>query len=120
MAADRINMTLMGTYGEQRMITDLIDQVSISGIFLAPHLGPNEREALRKGRIRYVVVDRRISTALPLDGHYYEGWEKMVVLYTEPISLSVLEKFDFMPYVSQVFDSGDIKLYDVGALAREP
>jgi hypothetical protein len=119
-AADRINMTLMGTYGAQRMITHLIDEVSISGIFLAPRLGPNEREVLRKGRIRYIVVDRRVSTALPLDGHYYEGWEKMVVPYTGPISPDVLRKFDFMPQVSEVFDSGDIKLYDVGALAREP
>lgn len=119
-AADRINMTLMGTYGGQRMITNLIDGVSISGVFLASHLGPNEREVLRKGRIHYIVVDRRISTGLPLDGHYYEGWEKMVVPYTGPISTSVLGKFDTMPFVSQVFDSGDIKLYDVGALAHEP
>jgi hypothetical protein len=119
-AADRINMTLMGTYGEQRMITDLIDHVSISGIFLAPQLGPNEREALHKGRIRYIVVDRRISTALPLDGHYYEGWEKMIVPYSGPISPAVLGKFDTMLSVSQVFDSGDIKLYDVGTVAHEP
>ncbi|MFL5804820.1 MAG: hypothetical protein ACJ8CR_24135 [Roseiflexaceae bacterium] len=119
-AADRINMTLMGTYGEQRMITNLIDGVSISGIFLAQRLGPNEREALHKGRIHYIVVDRRVSTALPLDGHYYEGWEKMIVPYSGPISPAVLGKFDTMPSVSQVFDSGDIKLYDVGALAHEP
>ena len=102
------------------MITDLIDHVSISGIFLAPHLGPNEHEMLRKGRIHYIVVDRRISTALPLDGHYYEGWEKMIVPYSGPISPAVLGKFDTMPSVSQVFDSGDIKLYDVEALAHEP
>jgi hypothetical protein len=119
-AADRINTTLMGTYGEQRMITDLIDHVSISGIFLVPRIGPNERAVLRKGRIHYIVVDRRISTALPLDGHYYEGWEKMIVPYSGPISSAVLGKFDTMPFVSQVFDSGDIKLYDVGALAHEP
>jgi hypothetical protein len=119
-AADRINMTLMGTYGEQRMITNLIDHVSISGIFLASHLGPNEREAIRTGRIHYIVVDRRISTALPLDGHYYEGWEKMIVPYSGPISPAVLDKFATIPYISQVFDSGDIKLYDVGTLAHDP
>ena len=55
-------MTLMGTYGGQRMITNLIDGVSISGVFLSSHLGPNELEVLRKGRIHYIVVDRRIST----------------------------------------------------------
>jgi hypothetical protein len=119
-AADRINMTLLGTYGEQRMITDLIDKVTISGIFLAPRIGPNELAAIRDGRIRYLAVDGRISTSLPLDGHYYEGWEKMVVPYTDPIRLSVLRKFDTMKHVSRLFDSGDITFYDVGALARDP
>ena len=120
MAADRINMTLMGTYGQQRMITDLIDHVSISGIFLSTHLGPNEFEALQKGRIQYLVIDHRISTALPLDGHYYEGWEKMIVPYIGPLSPAVLGKFNTIPNVSQVFDSGDIKIYNVEALSHDP
>ncbi|GAB4215671.1 MAG: hypothetical protein OHK0022_55850 [Roseiflexaceae bacterium] len=116
MAADRINMTLMGTYGEQRMITDLIDKVSISGIFLAPQIGPNERLALQKGNIRYVVVDMRISQGTPLDGHYYETWEKMIVSYTGPINRASLAKFEDMKQVSQVFDSGDLKIFDVSKL----
>ncbi len=116
MAADRINMTLMGTYGEQRMITDLIDKVSISGIFLAPQIGPNEREALQKGDIRYLVVDLRISQGTPLDGHYYETWEKMIVSYSGPVNRASLAKFEDMPLVGQVFDSGDLKIFDVARL----
>lgn len=117
MAADRINMTLMGTYGEQRLITDLIDKVSISGIFLSAHLGPHEYAALHNGRIRYLVVDMRISTGLPLDGHYYETWEKMIVAFTGPVNRAALGKYAQMPYVSQVFDSGDLKIFDVQRLS---
>jgi hypothetical protein len=117
MAADRINMTLMGTYGGQRLITDLIDRVSISGIFLAAHLGPHEYAALSSGRIRYLVVDMRISAGLPLDGHYYETWEKMIVPFMGPVNRASLGKFGQMPYVSQVFDSGDLKIFDVERLS---
>jgi hypothetical protein len=120
MASDRINLTLMGTYGEQRLITDLIDKVSISGIFLAPRIGPNEQQALRDARIRYLVVDRRISRGRPLDGHYYESWEQMVAPYSGTPRPEVLEKFDHIRGVSRVFDSGDILIYDVGALSNAP
>jgi hypothetical protein len=119
-AADRINTTLWGTYGEQRMITHLIDEVTISGIFLAAHIGPNERDAIREGQIHYIVVDQRISRALPFDGHYYETWEKLVAPYTYPISPAILNKFDYIDQVSRVFDSGDIRLYDIQVLANEP
>jgi hypothetical protein len=120
MAADRINMTLMGTYGGQRLITHLIDKVTISGIFLTNTIGPTEREILQQGQIRYLVVDLRVSEALPLDGHYYESWEKMVVPYSGPVRKTVLTKFRHMPRVDQVFDSGDIAIYDMGAASREP
>lgn len=118
MAADRVNLTLMGTYGEQRLITDLIDKVSISGIFLATNLGPNELAALSDARIRYLVVDRRISRMQPLSAHYYETWEQMVAPYYKTPRLQVLEKFDHVAGVSRVFDSGDILIYDVGVLSH--
>ena len=119
-AADRINMTLLGTYGEQRMITHLIDHVSIAGIFLAQRIGPNELSALRDGRIGYIVIDQRATRAAPLDGHYYESWEQMVVPFKPPVKRAVLDKFASMPGVDRLLDSGDIQIYDVGALTHEP
>lgn len=120
MAADRINLTLQGTFGEQRMITHLIDGVSVSGLFLGPRIGPTEREIMRQGRIRYLLTDLRITRQLPLDGHYYETWEKMIIPYTRPVAEQVLEKFDYLPGVSRVYDSGDIRIYDAQVLADEP
>ena len=116
MATDRINTTLMGTYGGQRMITHLIDHVVVSGIFLASRLGPEEYKAIREGRIQYLTVDMRVSQALALDGYYYESWEQLVAAYHGPPSATLLRKFDVIPQVNTVFDSGDIRIYDIRAL----
>lgn len=118
MAADRVNLTLMGTYGEQRLITHLIDKVSISGIFLASHISPTEETALRDAHIRYLVVDRRISRLQSLSAHYYETWEQMIAPYSGTPRIQVLEKFDHIDRVNRIFDSGDILIYDVGVLSN--
>lgn len=120
MAADRINTSLMGSFGEQRMIINLIDKVSISGIFLLPRFGADERRIIHEARIEYLVVDRRVTTAVPLDGHYYEGWEQAISQHAPPAEARALNKFDTMPGVQRVFDSGDIRLYDVRRLALVP
>lgn len=119
-ATDRTNTVLMGSYGEQRTVTDLQDRVTISPIFLAKQLGSYERSLIARGQIRYLEVDRRISTAMPNDGHYYESWERITHPYDAPIPISTLEKFDTIPQVDRIFDSGDLRIYDVGAFIREP
>lgn len=116
MAADRTNTVLMGSYGKQRMIVNLKDKVSISGIFLSPELGEEELALLKKAQIRYLVVDRRLSSQLPMEGFYYEEWEKLIVPYEGTIDPKVLEKFSSIPNVNKVFDNGSIAIYDVGAL----
>jgi hypothetical protein len=118
MAADRTNMCLMGTYGEQRLVTHPADGVSISGLFLSPDIDESELETIKKAKIRYLVEDQRLSTSLPLVGNYYETWERMVVPYSGPPPSEVLAKYDKVPGVDRIFDSGDIAIYDVRALAN--
>jgi len=118
--ADRTNRLLMGAYGEQRPVTGYADKVQISQIFFAPTVGPAERQILRAGRVRYLVVDRRLSAGLPAAGVYFERGEVPGNLHSAPISPAALAKFDTLVGVSRLFDSGDIVIYDVGALAHEP
>lgn len=120
MAGDRIQGSLMGSFGRQRMVERPSDGVNISGIFLVPELGAGEREIIKSSALRYLVVDRRISTGLPLYGRYFESWEQMVVAFVPPVKLAVLDKFYGMPDVSCVMDSGDIRIYDIGGLSRVP
>jgi hypothetical protein len=70
--------------------------------------------------VRYLVVDRRLSTALPSAGVYIERGEVPGDRYTTPIDPAVLAKFDTLVDVSRLFDSGDIVIYDLGALEHEP
>jgi hypothetical protein len=117
--ADRTNRLLMGAYGEQRPVTGYADRVNVSQVFLAPQLGPAERQVLRAGRVRYVVVDRRLSNGLPAAGIYFERGEAPGSQRTTPIDPAALAKFEDLTGVSRLFDSGDITIYDVGALNRE-
>jgi hypothetical protein len=117
--ADRTNRLLMGTYGEQRPVTNYRDQVKVAQVFFAPEVGPAELRLLRRGAVRYVVVDRRLSTALPAAAVYVERGEPNAGRHVTPIDPAALAKFDALPGVSRVFDSGDIAIYDVGALTRE-
>jgi hypothetical protein len=75
---------------------------------------------LRQDDIRYLVIDRRLSTALPHVGTYVEYGEQDTFRHTRPIDPAALAKYDGMPRVSRVLDSGDIAVYDVGALANAP
>ena len=120
MAGDRTETILMGAYGTQRMITSSSDNVSISGLFLDDTVTPSDQLIISEARIRYLVIDFRISTVLPILGYYFESWEQLITPYVPPINNLVLEKYDHVRGASRVFDSGDIVLYDVGALQNAP
>lgn len=118
MAADRTLTQVLGSYGVQRMITDLSDRISISGLFLRFELTPHEYDLIRQASIRYLVVDKRIATVLSTYAYYFESWEQTIVAYVPPVSLAVLEKFDHIAGLSRIYDSGNIVIYDLGALSH--
>jgi hypothetical protein len=118
--ADRTNRLLLGTYGRQRPVTSYSDKLRTAQIIFAPTLGPSERDILRRGQVRYVVVDRRLGEALPSVATYVERGEDRLPYFQAPIPRAALDKFDTIPDVSRVFDSGDIVIYDVGALSHAP
>jgi hypothetical protein len=113
MAADRTLTTLFGSYGAQRMINELSDKVSISGIFLNVDLIPQDQTLIQTTRLRYLVIDKRITQVLPTLGFYFEDWEQLEVMFAQPVNLAVLEKFDFYPAISRIYDSGDIVIFDL-------
>lgn len=113
MAADRTLTTLFGSYGVQRMVNNLSDQVSISGLFLNIDIGPEETDLIKTSQLQYIVIDQRIAQGLPTLGFYFESWEQLEVAFAQPVNLSVLEKFDFYPSINRIYDSGDIVIYDL-------
>jgi len=113
---DRTNETLLGTYGEQRPVTSYGDREPAYLAFFARALGPSERAVVLHARVRYIVVDQRLSRALPLIGVYYEVGEPGTYHRTTPIDAGALAKFDDVPELSRLYDSGAIVIYDASWL----
>lgn len=116
-AGDRIHTLLMGVYGRQTPITASFESLNVPALFRSDVVGPDERFVLDEGDVAYLVVDERITSGLPLYGFYFEVNEGV---YEEPISLDVLRKFEDVPGIHRVFDSGNVTLYDTRALTGEP
>ena len=73
--------------------------------------------------MRYLVVDLRLTHALPLLGLYYDSAEEGAFQYTKPLAPVTLGKFSTVPQVNRVFDSGNIVIYDMGGIinaSQEP
>ncbi|MDQ2715667.1 MAG: hypothetical protein M3Z08_12225 [Chloroflexota bacterium] len=119
-ATDRINQILMGTYGDQYIVSTAQDNIDVSPVFLSAHLSSDDIAILRQGAVRYLVVDLRLTQSLPVLGFYYEQGEPGGLRHTIPISAQDLTKFSTTPRINRVFDSGDIVIYDVGGLIHAP
>jgi len=86
-------------------------------LFTDPRLNPLDLQIISYYKLRYLVVDKRDSTALPADGHYFEGSEP-VPGYRHPVARSALLKFGRAPCIDQVFSSGHLLIYDTEPLGR--
>ena len=91
-----------------------------SWLFFSPTIGMQELSTLQRKHLQYILVDRRLSTALPINGTYFESGEPNAGQHKEPLDLNLLEKFNWIPRVSRLFDSGDIVIYDLSYASDEP
>ncbi len=115
--ADRINRQLMGSYGDQSTQEGAASAADVSNVFLSLGFGPADRKILAYDKIRYLVVDRRLTRALPIIGIYYSGNERSAYVHKTPLSLRLFTKFDHINDVSRIYDSGHIQIYDVGGIS---
>ena len=60
MTTDATNELLLGSYGEQEMVHGL------SWVFFSPRVGDAEPADIQSKQLRYLVVDHRLSSALPI------------------------------------------------------
>jgi hypothetical protein len=119
-AADRVNRLLMGAYGLQHIITHLNEEIDLSYVYFADHLGPSQLALLKRANTQYLLVDSRLSTGLPILGVYFEAGEPGSFNHQTPIKAEALSKFFNFKDINLIFDSGDIKIYDVSHLNVTP
>jgi hypothetical protein len=119
--ADRVNRLLMADYGQQKIVSTYETKIPVRRLYLAAGVGKQQREIVTEGNIRYLVVDRRLSTAPPVVGNYFDRGEGRLTGGSDtPLDPAILAKWDQQPDVSRLFDSGNIQVYDVSALAQPP
>lgn len=119
-ATDRVDSLLLATSGTAWPVTSAVEGIPVDRLFTSPQFGASEQAIVRDGRIHYLVVDRRLSSGLPRIGYYYSRGEPKAFQYTSPIDQAALIKFDAVPGVSRLFDSGNVVIYDVGGFNGPP
>lgn len=115
---DRTNRLLTLTYGGQHPISGLGDQIDIKPAYFDTVLTEDDRLILAQGHVRYVLVDLRLPSSLPYTGVYNDRGEVATNNWTTPMPAAALEKWDSMPGVDLIYDSGAIRIYDVLALLK--
>ena len=105
-ATDEGDLPVLGGYGDQTMVGEDGD------LYTAPAVTPVAAELVQAQSIGYVLVDRRLSEMLPASGQYFPV-DLNSGTYTRPLPLADLTKFDRVPGVSRIYDSGDIVVYDL-------
>jgi hypothetical protein len=108
-SADRVNRTLLAAYGDQ----DIISNVDLSRAMLSKEITADALYPIRKGRVNYLLVDLRLTTARAVLGEYYTSWERS---RGHPPSPKLLLKFDREQNIGRIYDNGYIVIYDIRQL----
>jgi hypothetical protein len=105
-ATDEGDLPVLGGYGNQ-------DTVGDDGyLYTSPAVTPADARLVQDQSIGYVLVDRRLSEMLPASGQYFPV-DPNAGKYTRPLPSAGLTKFNVVPGVARVYDSGDIVIYDL-------
>ncbi len=105
-ATDEGDLAVLGSYGDQNPVSN------IAYLYTSPAFTASDLQQAANQAIRYIYVDRRLSEALPASGSYFPG--NGPATYTHPLPLADLTKFDHVPHVARIYDSGDIVIYHLG------
>jgi hypothetical protein len=105
-ATDEGDLPVLGSYGDQ-------DTVGDDGpLYTSPALTPAAAQLVQAQSIGFVLVDLRLSEALPVSGQYFPV-DPNAGTYKRPLPQADLAKFNRVPGVARIYDSGDIVVYDL-------
>ena len=105
-ATDEGDLPVLGGYGNQVIVDDDDD------LFISARVTAAAENLVQAQSIGYVLVDRRLSEMLPASGQYFP-LDPNAGKYTHPLPLTDLTKFNRVPGVARIYDSGDIVVYDL-------
>lgn len=106
-AADSGSYPVLGSYGNQNPVRD------VAYLYTSPVLTRADVRRAQLQGLHYVLADRRLAAALPASGQYFPV-DPGAGRYSRPLAAADLTKFNDVPGVARIYDSGDIVIYDVG------
>src|SRR5262245_28755892 len=110
---DRTNQKLMGSDGLQYPVTSANQHLGTAWAMYAVDLGQTQIDVLRRGGVRYLVVDLRLTRDVPEYPYIFEQSEPDSGNHISPMPEAAVEKWDGLPGVTRIYDSGDIIVYDI-------
>lgn len=114
-AADETNGRYLLAYGEQYPYVGRY--AFVRDILTNPQLDQWQMTAMAQWDLEYVVIDRRRSAWDNMAGYFFE--RTVAQPETRWFPREAYEKYEHQATASRVMDSGDIVIYDVGALHHE-
>jgi hypothetical protein len=118
--SDRENALLGGSLGAQEPQTGEIGGSSVTVVFTSLSFGARERRVVHDDGISYLIADRRLTRHLPAIGAYFELDEPGAYEHRRPIARGAMEKFTAISDIDQVFDSGNLAIYDTRRVEHQP
>jgi hypothetical protein len=103
-AADIGSYPVLGSYGDQNPLRD------VAYLYTSPVFTQSQALRADAQSLRYVLVDRRLSTSLPAFGRYFPE-DPGAGHYSRPLPAEDLRALNHAPGADRLYDSGDIVIY---------
>lgn len=112
-AADRQSGALVADFADVNLVTSIGGYTNPGPLFFSAQFDSSDLSLIRRDHIRYIVVDRRLASSLPLFGTYFEAGEARP---GTRLTVAELGKFDSVPGIDRIYDNGPIQVYDTSRL----
>jgi hypothetical protein len=105
-ATDFGSYPILGSYGDQNPVRD------VAYLYTSPAYTQADATQAADQELRYVWVDQRLSQSLPAYGQYFPV-DPNAGKYKHPLPAADLDKFNRVPGVDRIYDSGNIVIYEL-------
>jgi hypothetical protein len=106
LAIDFGSYPVLGSYGDQNPIGD------VAYLYTSPGYTQADAAQAQVQALRYIWVDQRLSQSLPAYGQYFPV-DPNAGKYKHPLPAADLDKFNHVPGVDRIYDSGNIVIYEL-------
>ena len=117
---DRTGFAVFGSYGNQHTLSGQNSGIRPWRAFFPRRITPDVLYELNHYKVRFLIVDRRITKELPRTGWYYEQSEPGAGKRQRPLPAERLDKFNHSPLFEKIYDNGNILIYRYLLARGEP